>query len=127
MKRFIFASLILFISGCATTSGPTQNEMRNAQFYGKPTEQEARSKIDRYLEKTLFDPYTAKVRCDSPSEKAWIKDNVFNPPHYGYLVHCEINAKNRMGGYVGLKDYWFLFNGNSFDHIDPVRSKGLVQ
>lgn len=35
-------------------------------------------------------------------------------PTFGYLVLCDINAKNRMGGYTGSKIKGFILNGSYF-------------
>lgn len=45
------------------------------------------------------------------AKKGWAKDPGFNKPKFGWVVYCEINAKNRFGGYAGAKSYVYLFNG----------------
>lgn len=127
LKVLILAAMSFFLSACASNGAPRSEEARMADFSEKPTKQETESKINRYLEQTLFDPYTAKVSCSQPTEKSWISNNMFNKPRYGFLVKCDINAKNRMGGYTGLTEYWFVFNGSEFGHVDPVRGMGLVK
>lgn len=127
LKALTIAVMPFFLFACASNGAPRPEEARTAYFSEKPTKQETESKINRYLEQTLFDPYTAKVSCSQPTEKAWISYNMFQKPLYGYLVKCDINAKNRMGGYTGLTEYWFVFNGSEFQHVDPVRGMGLIK
>ena len=127
LKVLILAATPYFLSACATNGAPRVEDARNAYFAEKPTKQETESKINRYLEQTLYDPYSAKVSCSQPTDKVWISYNMFEKPLYGYLVKCDINAKNRMGGYTGLKKHWFVFNGASFQEVDPVRGMGLVK
>ena len=123
---FIFLLLyqITLLSGCANMGAPSPNDINSAYFGEKPTREEAMSKINEYLNNSLFDPYSAKVDCNNPSGKVWVSPNRFMKPHYGYVVVCGVNAKNRMGGYTGKKDYWFIFNGSSsFKHLPMVNGK----
>ena len=126
LKILILAVTPFLLSACAMNGAPRVEDARNAYFSEKPTKQETDSKIKLYLEQTLYDPYSANVSCSQPTDKAWISHNMFEKPLYGYLVKCDVNAKNRMGGYTGVKEHWFVFNGASFQKVAPVRGMGLV-
>jgi len=123
---FLLTLLPLLLGGCAAPRTPSSAEIEKVYFYDKPTKQYTKQKIDRYFETTLFDPYTAKIKCAAPSDKAWFQDNRYTQRHYGYLVHCTINAKNRLGGYTGFKDRWFLFNGSEFFSYKTPAFSGLL-
>lgn len=111
----IFGLWILLVSGCATM--PTQQEI-NSLNYGSPLTIDYQSVIRNYFEKVLFDPYSAHYNFGNP-QTYWFKE----PPllggrlYAGYMVFVGVNAKNRMGGYVGMKEYGFLFKDNQIIKI----------
>lgn len=110
IRFIIFGLLILLLAGCATM--PTQQEIANLD-YGALLTIDYESVIKDYFEKVLFDPYSAHYNFDYP-QTYWLKQ----PPllgggiYAGYMVFVSVNAKNRMGGYVGMKEYGFLFKNN---------------
>jgi len=62
--------------------------------------------VREHVRQAFFDPYS-------------IRDARITPPHegqiffqQGWIVCLEANAKNRMGGYTGLKRTAFLINNN---------------
>ena len=107
MKNFLLLLVILIVSGCATV--PDRNAIKNAYFGTKPTEQEKLGIITEYVKRTLIDPDSLRVRCNSP-RKGWARHFYSKPVTFGYVFACFVNAKNRMGGYAGEKLYVFLFN-----------------
>ena len=70
----------------------------------------ASNSIKYYLQKTLIDPDSMRVSC-AESKKGWIRElgGGFKPPKYGWVVYCDVNSKNRLGGYAGSRPYAFLF------------------
>lgn len=111
----ILALLLLFFTGCATM--PTQEEITNLD-YGSPLTIDHQTVIKDYFERVLFDPYSAHYKFETP-QKYWFKE----PPllggklYSGYMVFVAVNAKNRMGGYVGMRKYGFLFKNNQLIKI----------
>ncbi|MCG2739114.1 MAG: hypothetical protein L6300_02615 [Syntrophaceae bacterium] len=107
--------LILLVAGCATI--PTQQEIANLN-YGEPITIDYQSVIKDYFEKVLFDPYSAHYDFGNP-RTFWMKE----PPLYGgglyagYMVIVGVNARNRMGGYVGMQEYGFIFKDNQIIKI----------
>jgi hypothetical protein len=103
---FIFAVL----SGCATQ--PTPEELANIDYGSPPSNYE--QQIRHYFEARLFDPYSAHYDFQQPTQ-TWVKA----PPlrggglKAGWLVRVGVNAKNRMGGYVGRKTFGFLFKNDA--------------
>jgi len=58
--------------------------------------------IKGHIERTYFDPYSLRsVSITTPHEGVW-------GPRSGYRVCVECNAKNRMGGYIGMSRQQYL-------------------
>jgi len=94
----------LLISACT----PSQAEFAKADFGAYP--ENAQNTVDKWLDRTLIDPDSRKVEFMSgPDRYYWGYSN----PRYGYLVCGTVNARNRMGGYVGRAPFWALVRGNS--------------
>lgn len=116
-------ALSLGAAGCA----PNVKPMSEVKFYPKPTKEEAREKINGFLNGHLLDPYSAHTECSNISDEAWVWPGVGYDRTYGYLVVCQVNAKNKLGGYVGAKRFVFRFNGPEFVYEDVVPSMGLMK
>ena len=107
--------LLLFLSGCATM--PTQKEL-SALDYGPPLTINYQTVIKDHFEEVLFDPYSAHYKFETP-QRYWYKEPPLfgNKLYAGYMVFVGVNAKNRMGGYVGMKRHGFLFKNNQIIKI----------
>ena len=107
--RGISMLAIGLLAGCASMFPKTDV---NAVSYGpRPTKEAAIIVIRTYLKNELVDPDSLILACSEVSNKGWARDNPFHQPTYGYLVFCDVNAKNRLGGYTGKKPFVFTFNG----------------
>ena len=126
MKQLFVASafaLSLALVGCANTVKP----INQVKFWPKPSKEKAMLKINGFLKNHLLDPYSAQVECSDVSDEAWVWPGVGYDTNYGYLVICQVNAKNKFGGYVGAKRYVFRFNGPEFEYEDVVPRMGLMK
>lgn len=111
--RFIgIVFLLLVVSGCATV--PTSTQLASADYGSYPNNYQ--EIVTNYYSQILFDPYSAHYR--------WIKEpysgyfSAFGQFKFGYIVHVGINAKNRMGGYVGEQQEALLIkNGVVIDRM----------
>jgi hypothetical protein len=112
MKYIIVSILVLFLTACAGTQIKSE-DIRNANFESRPTQDETEAKIRVHLETVLIDPDSLRLSCNAP-RKGWGRENMFDKPIFGYLVICSVNAKNRLGGYTGGKRHSYIFNGNYF-------------
>lgn len=130
MKRLagLIVSAVIAVTvliGCATPPvRPTQDQINNADYGPYPDNYEQIIK-DQYT-KTLFDPYTAVYTFKGSPTKAWFSR--YGQVMYGWAICGTINAKNRMGGYVGAQPFYFLFHkGNVVQKIDypEVTALGL--
>ncbi len=101
MKKIIlFLFLSLFIIGCAAGRFPTQSEMERGYFGEYPSDYQQR--LTAIISPSLFDPYSAVYRFHEPIK--FVYDDKL-----GYAVVVGVNAKNRLGGYVGERNMCFMF------------------
>jgi len=125
VKKVILAVVAsVTLVGCA---GPVPKKSADLKLGSPPTKEEAMQRISAYLNDTLIDPESAKVVCTHVPTPGWVWPGIGSDLHYGYLSLCDVNAKNRYGGYTGAKRYVFRFNGTEFEHHDVVPKMGLVK
>jgi len=101
----LLLAVLAILSGCATP--PSQNVISNLDYGSPPQNYEAT--IKKHFDGTLFDPYSAHYDFEPP-QQYWVKDSPLMGGRLcaGYIVRVGVNAKNRMGGYVGKKMYAFI-------------------
>lgn len=134
-----FALLLttIALAGCLTANPPKPEEVSAAEYGTKPSTTEMVSAVKNYMSKRLIDPYSAVYECSTPS-KSWViggsgsEGNVeFNRTYFGYFSNCTINAKNKLGGYTGSKEYYFMIytrNGERYlAHFDGYGAAGAVR
>ncbi len=135
MKIVLLILIAFVLSACAGV--PVTREKANAaNFAAQPTDQEAVQNIQNYLENILIDPGSLRLKCSKVAGKGWARENfISDEPQFGYLVSCDVNSKNRLGGYTGGKSYIFIINGGKTIGFDftgygsngPGRHFGLIQ
>ena len=114
LSILVVMSLILHLSGCATV--PPREQMENANYGNYPNNYQ--EIIKEYYSRVLFDPYSAHYRwIKSPYKGYFSALGKFN---YGYVVHVGINAKNRLGGYVGEKQEAVLIHNDAVINAMPL-------
>ena len=96
MKKLVVVAFLL-LTGCGPifTFHPEQ---------AGPYPDNYKEIIKAHIERTFFDPYSLRnVSISTPHEgvRGFLS---------GYRVCLECNAKNRMGGYIGLKRQQYLIN-----------------
>jgi hypothetical protein len=109
MRKFISLFVALLFSAC-TPLAPKPDEIRSADYGQMPPQEAVTPLVQTYMSQLLFDPYSAVYACGAPL-KAWV--NWYSSLYYGYVVWCNINAKNRFGGYVGAQRQGFLIKDHS--------------
>lgn len=119
MKKLILIVSVLFlITSCAGGSKPTPDQLSNNQFTKCPYDHQ--QQIRNILGKNLIDPYSAQYEYSTP-EKYVYEGN------FGYSVYGSVNAKNRLGGYVGKKAHMFMcFPNGTVKEINEI-SMGIRQ
>lgn len=108
-KYFIYAAVIL-LSACGSMN-VSRDAMMNANYGIRPSNAEAVASARGYFEQILIDPDSLRLRCNESIRKGWARDSMYDTPIHGYLLRCDVNAKNRFGGYTGAKDYVLVLNG----------------
>jgi len=92
--------------------------------YGdKPDYNTSKLNLEKSLKQTLFDPYSIKDFSikEIPKKCYWKKNHkvglIYNTI-YGWCYEYELNAKNRMGGYTGLKkDIWHEYTNGTIKNM----------
>lgn len=106
MHLFLALLMVVAMSGCSI--GPTQQELRNAD-YGKPPSNHEEI-IRNYMNQRLKDPDSAKYSFKKGPVQGW---NSFGGLLFGYIVCADINAKNSYGGYTGRQPYYFIIKNDT--------------
>jgi hypothetical protein len=118
MKKLIMILLVVVaFAACGLIPPPTLEEQAKADYGIAP--ENPKEQVAEYLKTALFDPMTAVIEWQGDCVKGWwwVLDN-FRVPHatYGWKLTAKINAKNRMGGYVGFSNYTFCFRDGKLTH-----------
>lgn len=112
MRRMNIPVLVLLCSllGCVPT---LTREQLSVADYGR-LEDSYRTSIMRHMETKLYDAESARYLWDHEPVRgyAYVNGSV-DPPQFGYLVEVQVNAKNRLGGYVGYQAMSFLVRDTS--------------
>jgi len=133
--KIIMVLLFSFALSACVGIPVTKEKANRAHFSTQPSNEEAEAKIRGYLDNILIDPDSLRLKCSKVFGKGWARDNfISDEPIFGYLVRCDVNSKNRLGGYTGGKDYVFIINAERIQGFDftgygsngPGRHFGLV-
>lgn len=122
-KAIMTVAATVMLTGCA---GPMPKKSADLKLAAPPTKEESMRKIMSFLNDTLIDPDSAKVSCTHIPTPGWIWPGYGYDIKYGYMSVCNVNAKNRFGGYAGGKRYVFRINGDEFEYHDIVPKMGVV-
>lgn len=108
MSRIV---LLAFIFGCVAP--PTAHELASADYGAPPENYE--ELVKARVGQELIDPYSAVYTFDVGPKRGWW--TVGGQRVHGYFICGTLNAKNRLGGYVGRKPYWvFVRDGRALAH-----------
>lgn len=114
----------VLLAGCAT---PIPKEQIASADYGK-VPSNYQDAIKGHMQTLLFDPYSAHYRFIGDPIKGYAYvSGTLNPPVFGHLVLVGINAKNRMGGYVGEQPYTFIFKDEKFWMLSEYTKREAVK
>jgi hypothetical protein len=106
MKKII-VSMFIMLSLCSCAGRPTYEQLRDADYGAYPDNYQ--EIIENYYSNALFDPYSAVYEFSTP-RKLGHGDGF--KQYFGYAICGTVNAKNRLGGYVGKKLFFFMINDN---------------
>lgn len=111
--RLITACLLLVsanLIGCANTGMPNATEQKAAYHGPEPTTLQIQNAINKHIETTLKDPFSAMIKDISKPVEGHIRGALIDgyPLSYGWLLTFSVNAKNSYGGYTGYQKYTLL-------------------
>jgi hypothetical protein len=127
--------LSFLLLGCAFggqphPTGPTKAEIDSADYGTPMSEMEARRLVQAWFATRLNDSVSARYLWGT-FERGWAEadtDGLYRYPRvFGYAIDVQVNSKNVYGGYVGFRDYKFIFNNGRLVAIfAPVRRGGYI-
>jgi len=119
-RYILLAGLSFCLAACAT--GPTAAQMATAD-YGPPPPENHQQAIKDWFAERLIDPTSPLYSFRNPVQ-GYTKDSPLygTQLQFGWIVCGAVNAKNRLGGYVGREPFFTLFkDGNMvFIHDGPA-------
>ena len=104
-KLLMILGIFLLTISCASTSRPSPEQINSADCGPFPSNYQ--ELIKGALNPSLLDPYSAIYSFAEP-QKGW--NNMGSEPIYGWTVCGTVNAKNRFGGYVGIRPFYSMIN-----------------
>jgi hypothetical protein len=103
MRKILFVLVCLLLTSCLEPVRPTPEQMANPDCGPYPDNYE--KLIEEHLKKVLFDPYTVRDLNITKPWGCYYQPNLYSPFTFGYCFSVSLNAKNRYGAYVGIKDH----------------------
>ena len=107
MKLLLTLFTLPLITACALPV--TQEAIDAASFGPEPIREEYMAIIEERIRGIALDPESIILNC-LEATKGWARRNEMDQPSFGWLVACDVNGRNRFGGYTGNQPYAFLFN-----------------
>lgn len=127
-KLLILLAVATFLTaGCAIFSRPTSHDLYNADYGPCPDNHE--ELIKRFYHIRLFDPYSAVYTFDKFCKGWEWSDFLKIKPRFGWIICGTLNAKNRLGGYIGVSPFYiFIRDGRIINEILAHREdKGALR
>lgn len=119
MRNFFLVLIIILCFGCAKP--PTAEEMASWDYGPYPDNYE--EIIKQNMVKVLIDPYSAQYHFQGAPEKKWMA-SPFGETKYGWGGVVFVNAKNRLGGYVGAQEFAYIIkNGQLIEFEENFRTE----
>lgn len=127
--RLTLIALFVLAAATACVHGrPTPAQLATADYGPFPSDYE--TIVKNYYSKSLFDPYSAVYEFAGPPKQGWaavprgsgaLGELVRGyEPVFGWEVQGRINAKNRLGGYVGGRPFILLIrDGRVIKAVGP--------
>lgn len=77
----------------------------------KPDFAKVRETVETSLKADLFDPSSAQITYTSGFQWGYAKP-LIGRRTWGWIACGALNAKNRLGGYVGAQSFWMMSDAN---------------
>ena len=133
--RAVLIGSLCLLAACAVTQPSAQVSMKTvrSENYGSYPKNYERQ-VRQYLNDTLLDPDSAKIRIGTPHKVFQTYNPLANtyPPktpkelksNQYYVVCAEVNAKNTFGGYTGWQTKIYRFVDGGIEDEAPLGSFG---
>jgi len=116
----------VFLQSCAMLgSRVTAQELADADFGVYP--ENYKELVRENLYHTLIDPNSLMLEFTGLPYKGYCYAPTYVPKgeHFGYGICLRVNAKNKMGGYTGWKDYVaYIRNGKVYEAFEVFSQVG---
>jgi len=110
-NRTVFIALVIasFFGLAACATAPTPEQLAHADYGPRPTENHQEI-IKEWFAERLIDPTSPLYSFRNPVQ-GYTKDSPLygTQLQFGWIVCGTVNAKNRLGGYVGREPFFTLF------------------
>lgn len=117
MKTQLLSILtVLTLAACAAPV--TQSEIQQAKFPPQPNQAAMDKEVNAYIKSAVNNPEMATKEC-SPPRKAWARSIAFEKPKFGWMVVCDVKARDRSSGDASMKTYMILFTTDGNYIYDP--------
>jgi hypothetical protein len=110
MRSFVFVACVAALLTACLAPIPTQHQIESTDVGPYPSEYQ--QIVKDALGKELLDPYSA-VYSDWKGPQQGYAGDRFTGFAFGWRVCVSVNAKNRMGGYVGARPYAFVIRNGA--------------
>jgi len=124
MKLLLALFTLPLIAACAAPI--TQEAIDAASFGPEPIREEYMAIIQKHFQEIALDPESIILNCLAAT-KGWTRRRVTDRPSFGWLVACDVNGRNRFGGYTGAQPYLFLFNDRGISVLDSKDLEVQIQ
>ena len=125
MNKMLLAFITLpIITACAVPV--TQEAVDTASFGPEPQKEEYMTIIEDHLRGIALDPKSIILNC-LEATMGWARRRVTDQPSFGWLVACDVNGRNRFGGYTGIQPYVFIFNDRGISVLNSNELEAQVQ
>ncbi|MCB0346973.1 MAG: hypothetical protein KDD66_17775 [Bdellovibrionales bacterium] len=108
VMRLASLSILIALMSCTPKNlKPTDQQIANANYGEAPDVSEIPVMVRQYLKRSgYYDPNGAEIEGCTEPERGWVK-NLDYEIHadflFGWKTQCDVNGKNRMGGFVGFQ------------------------
>lgn len=120
-KKILLIACLSVLSSCGIVyNSRVQDMLKNAKAedYGIQPNSNHQEIAQNTIKNILIDPESAQFKYWGPYQCAFPKAPMSPTPILGWCSTLSVNAKNRLGGYVGYKTYIFNWKNGTLYNYD---------